>query len=154
MCIIIDSNCASKVFTSPPLTDFLPLHRWINDRNGSMVLGGKNKQELFRIEKARLAIIEWNRRSKAFFINDDEIAAKDRELCAQPVRPTSNDSHMLALAIVSGARWLCSTGDTALCNDFKNPKLLPKRRGRIYKYASHGSRLDHTRFCHYSRLNK
>lgn len=54
----------------------------------------------------------------------------------------SDDPHIVALARVSGARVLCSNDD-ALCADFKNPRLLAKPRGKIYRYAEH-SRLIKT----------
>lgn len=151
MCLIIDANCLSAVFASPTPPDFQPLHKWIKKGKGSLVTGGKNKIELFRCEKARLAISEWNRSGKAFYLDDRDIAIKEIELRKANIM-RSDDSHVLALAIISGARWLCSTGDDALCDDFKDRRLVPRPRGRIYKYAQDGRRLCHTPSCHYSRL--
>lgn len=151
MCIIIDANCAAQVFASPPASAFVPIHRWINKQKGSLVVGGKNKAELFRIQRARLAIIAWNQKGRAFFINEVLINAKADELRLQNDHITSDDSHVLALAIISGARWLCSTGDGALCDDFKN-RLVLSPKGRIYKYASHGKKLDHISSCYFSKF--
>jgi hypothetical protein len=150
VCLIIDANCAATVFASPTPIDFQPIHHWINKRRGFLVLGGKNKEELFSINNAKLAISEWNRKSRASIINEGEIRAKEVDLRRQGL-VTSNDEHVLALAIVSGARWLCSTGDNALCTDFKNRRIIPDPRGRVYKYAAHGNKLSHTPSCHYSR---
>jgi hypothetical protein len=151
VCLIIDASCASSVFASPTPKDFLPIHRWIDNRKGLLVLGGKNKKELFNIEKARLAIMEWSRKSRASFINDGEIKAKESEILRQALL-TSNDEHVLALAIVSGARCLCSPGDHALCADFKNKKIVGNHhKGKIYRNATHENQLRHTSSCHYSR---
>ena len=46
----------------------------------------------------------------------------------------SNDLHVLALALVSGAR-LLYTNDTALINDFGNPGIVARPRGKIYTTA-------------------
>ena len=151
MCLIIDANCAVSVFASPTPAEFKPIHRWINNKRGLLVLGGRNKQELFRIKDAREAICEWNRRSKASFIDDVEIERKETVLRSSSPPISSNDEHILALAIVSGARWLCCTGDGSLCKDFKNKNIISNPKGRIYKYATHGSKLNHSPSCYFSK---
>ena len=47
---------------------------------------------------------------------------------------TSNDEHVIALALVSGAR-LLYTNDKALIEDFKNRDIVAGPRGRIYTTA-------------------
>jgi hypothetical protein len=154
VCLIIDANCAASVFSSPIPEDFQPIHEWINKRKGLLVLGGKNKEELFVIEKAKLAIMEWSRKSRASFIDDGKIKAKEIEILREGLL-TSNDEHVLALAAVSGAKSLCSPGDHALCADFKNKRIIGNHhRGRIYRNASHANQLSHTPSCHYSRYIK
>ena len=46
----------------------------------------------------------------------------------------SNDVHVLALALVSGAR-LLYTNDTALIDDFGNREIVARPRGKIYTTA-------------------
>ena len=46
----------------------------------------------------------------------------------------SNDLHVLALALVSGAR-LLYTNDTALIDDFGNRDIVARPRGKIYTTA-------------------
>ncbi len=46
----------------------------------------------------------------------------------------SNDVHVLALALVSGAR-LLYTNDAALKDDFGNPEIVARPRGKIYTTA-------------------
>ena len=43
----------------------------------------------------------------------------------------SDDPHILALAVVSGARLLYSN-DRLLQHDFKNPALINQPRGKVY----------------------
>lgn len=49
-------------------------------------------------------------------------------------RLRSDDAHVLALARVSGAR-LLYTGDKALMDDFRDPEIVPRPRGKIYSGA-------------------
>ena len=47
----------------------------------------------------------------------------------------SDDEHIIALALVSGARILCTT-DADLMDDFRD-RLLLAPQGKIYSHASH-----------------
>jgi hypothetical protein len=56
----------------------------------------------------------------------------------------SNDPHVLALAVASGARTLV-TSDGDLTTDFRNPKIIHGPRGSVYQHpAKHGHLLRHT----------
>ena len=44
----------------------------------------------------------------------------------------SDDQHIVALARIGKARLLCSNDD-ALTTDFRNPVLISKPRGKVYK---------------------
>lgn len=48
----------------------------------------------------------------------------------------SDDPHIIALALESGARLLCSL-DQALHTDFTNPQLINSPRGHVYQNAAH-----------------
>lgn len=48
-----------------------------------------------------------------------------------PASLTSDDEHVVALAMVSGAR-LLFTNDMRLSRDFKNPQIVSVPRGRVY----------------------
>ena len=66
-------------------------------------------------------------------------------------RCTSNDHHVLALAIVSGARTL-ATDDNTLAADFKNKRIIDQPRGSIYRNPEkHGHLLRHTSSCGIAR---
>ena len=54
----------------------------------------------------------------------------------------SDDPHIIALALVSGARLLCSL-DQALHTDFTNPKLINSPRGNVYQNATHEHLVRH-----------
>jgi hypothetical protein len=147
MCVIIDVNLAFRIFTSVPEADFRPVFDWLQapDKNGCLVFGGK----LFKELSNRTASLRYLRAllqaGRAYRIPDvvvqsDEQQVTDSRLCQ------SNDPHVVALARVSGARILCSH-DQALHQDFRNPKLISKPRGRVYQNATHARLLRHDRSC-------
>ena len=49
MCIIIDANVASKVFAISPSRDPRVVIDWVDFGGGKMVLGGRLKQEIFKV---------------------------------------------------------------------------------------------------------
>ncbi|SPE26752.1 hypothetical protein SBA3_1300008 [Candidatus Sulfopaludibacter sp. SbA3] len=55
----------------------------------------------------------------------------------------SNDHHVLALAITSGARTL-ATLDNELAQDFKNKNIIDNPRGSVYRDQTHARLLRHT----------
>ncbi len=145
MCVIVDTNVASKVFSGPPNKDFAPLLKWLNCQSGCLIYGGTLEAELRKVESVRRFIVRLSQVGRAILVPEDEvtneqIAVDSLSLCQ------SNDSHIIALARVSGARTLCSH-DAALHTDFKNPKLISKPRGSVYQNAAHVKLLRHTKSC-------
>jgi len=143
--VIVDTNLASLVFGSPPDSDFVPVVEWLTRKDGCLVYGGRLVDELWRIESARRFVRTLQQAGRANLIDRaevevEEINVKRANLCQ------SNDLHVIALALVSGARTLCSR-DAALHKDFKNPKLISKPRGSVYQNAGHQRLLRHTSSC-------
>lgn len=145
MCIIIDANVAARIFAVPCEDDFAPLWDWIENKNGRMVFGGKHAAELRKVGRAARRLTELWRAGLALEVNKSDITREEKKLPKAPVR-RSDDSHVLALARASGARILC-TGDGNLEADFKNLKLVPSPRGKIYKNANHKRLLGHNNIC-------
>jgi hypothetical protein len=147
MCVIIDVNLAFRIFTSAPEAAFRPVFDWLHapDKNGCLVFGGKLFKELAHREASRRYLRSLLQAGRAYRIPDamvqsDEQQVTDSGLCQ------SDDPHVVALARVSGARTLCSH-DRALHQDFRNPKLIAKPRGRVYQSAAHIRLLRHDRSC-------
>jgi predicted nucleic acid-binding protein len=142
MCVIVDANLAGLVFASPPHPDFVPVLDWLQQRDGCLVVGGHLADELSRIEKARRFVVQLQRAGIARQVPAADVAREEAEVTATGLCE-SNDSHVVALARVSGARTLC-THDQALQRDFRNPQLVAKPRGAIYQRPAHGKLLRHT----------
>jgi predicted nucleic acid-binding protein len=152
MCVIVDANLASKVF-SRTLADpeFKPVLRWLYHGEGILVYGGHNEKELRIIGDAAAAITELHRSGKAVPFGSAELAPQEAYLRKQGIK--SNDPHVLALARVSRARTLVSH-DKPLHDDFKNLALVPSPRGMIYQNSSHQKCLKHTEGCCKKKHNK
>ena len=144
MCLIVDTNLASKVFTNPPDPDFAPVIAWLK-KDGRLIFGGRLRAELMRVEKARSLLAELQRGGRALRIPNAELAREETVVLATGYCQ-SNDGHVVALARVSGARTLC-THDKDLQKDFRNPQLVSDPRGSIYQRKAHVHLLRHTRSC-------
>src|SRR5215211_7557838 len=118
MCVIVDTNRAHAFFSAPFSGDFAPVGKWINDRDGRLVYGGKLKDELAKLDKARRLIAEWKRSGRAIELGDDTVSA-EQDMVNSCGLCRSNDQHISALARCSGARVLC-TDDRLLMADFQN----------------------------------
>lgn len=130
MCAILDANAASAVFGRKGGTAGQAFFDWINQGRGTLVIGGKLRQELGHIRD----FLKWHQQAvlvgRITTVDDrqvDDVAnqLKDRNLC------TSDDQHIVALAQVSGAR-LLYTNDKALQSDFGDHRLINKPRGKVY----------------------
>jgi predicted nucleic acid-binding protein len=143
MCLIVDANRASLVFGEHP--EFAPVRDWLQQGDGILIVGGHLAAELSRVEKARRFVVQLQRAGiarqvPAADVAREEAVVRETGLCQ------SNDSHVVALARVSGARTLCSE-DRDLWSDFQNQHLVSKPRGKIYRTSKHAHLLRHTTSC-------
>ena len=131
MCAILDSDVAHQVFTSnnrPPAGE--AFFNWLNSGNGLLVAGGQLLEELDKNQKFQT----WRKQAEAAgrvrLYNDDEIENKTRGL-KDTGSCRSNDTHVVALAQISGAR-LLFTNDDDLRKDFADKNLIDNPRGKVY----------------------
>jgi len=100
-------------------------------------------EELARLDDVRRLLATLNRAGRLRSADAELLRDEEVRLCGGG-RCRSNDIHVLALAVVSGARTL-ATFDKALSGDFKNGDLINRPRGRIYRDPEkHGHLLCHT----------
>ena len=135
MCGIVDANVAHEVFGDerPPAGE--RFFDWLASPRGQLVVGGELLRELGRNH----GFIRWLesaiRYGRARRIADEDIKARTVALRQSKVCK-SNDAHVLALAVASGAR-LLFTNDNLLMDDFRNRDIVPGPRGRIYTTREH-----------------
>ena len=150
MCVIIDASVVSLICKQPAAPAFRPVVDWLTSskQDGRLVYGGRLSKELFRVGEAQRFIAQRKRDGRAVEFPDAAVDAKEKELKKAGLCK-SNDQHVIALAIVSGARTLCSDNKRKrhLYADFKNKALIDNPGGRIYRDPSHRRLLAHTPSC-------
>jgi hypothetical protein len=151
MCVIVDANVAQDVFGAPadaPSSNrdaYKTLQRDISLGVMPIVYGGKLVEEYAQCgSRVWGRIAELRRAGRAFRFADEEIQQEAATLVVAG-HCVSDDTHILALARVSGARLVC-TRDAKLMQDFKNRAVVGKPRGKVWSPAAH--KTLRARFCH------
>ena len=130
MCGVVDNNVSSEVFGDRQTDAGKGFRDWLDGRRVSLAVGGDLLDELVTNGKFR----EWYERNVQsgliLQIGRDRITPVQRRL-EREGRCRSNDTHVLALAVASGAR-LLYTNDTNLMDDFRNRNIVPGLPGKIY----------------------
>lgn len=128
MCAILDASVCSMVFDGDDRPEAgKRFFDWIDSGKGRLVIGGKLQRELYQNSKFKhwaATAVQYGRlkSSDDALVNTQEGTINDL---------VSNDSHIIALAIESRARLLC-TNDRDLMSDFKNRNLIKDPRGSVY----------------------
>jgi len=135
MCIIIDNDVVHQVLLKPDDVKYAELraailHAAVADVR--MVYGGHLRVEYFRSRRLRRLLVTLDRAGRANAVSDSAVDSREASIRASTLKCRSNDVHVIALAQVSGVRLLCSE-DGALHDDFRNPRLLNKPRGKVYR---------------------
>ena len=140
MCAIVDANVAYEVFGIDRPPAGRRFFDWLSSPRGQLVVGGQLREELARdrrfVQWLRSALRNGRARSVPDEVVDDHASRLRREGGC-----ISNDPHVLALALVSGAR-LLYTNDTALIEDFGNREIVARPRGKIYTTARNANVTD------------
>ena len=152
MCAIVDASVAFEVFGRKRTPAGMRFREWLDDGRGQLVVGGKVLEELVR-----------NRNFAHWFVEARRISGRVRQVGGARIRQRqeelarhghlqSDDGHVVALALVSGAR-LLYTDDARLQRDFVNPTVVDPT-GRVYTSrpdgdfrAEHRALLDAKELC-------
>lgn len=130
---IVDANILSIFFSD---LNFKAVVDALRAGKASLAYGGsKQLREYGLLARHLPPILELQRQGKANRLDSstvdlEEEKVKKRGYCV------SDDEHIIAIALVSGARLLCSR-DQNLIEDFTNPKIIGKPRGKVYKNTKH-----------------
>ena len=131
MCLIVDASVVGEMFGGDDSSAGKAILDWLNDRKGTIVVGGKLLKELSRgsnkfTEWARQALLREVMRR----VEDTKVDRRTKQLIKDG-NCKSNDPHVIALAQLGGARLLYSN-DGDLQQDFKNRTLINKPKGRVH----------------------
>jgi predicted nucleic acid-binding protein len=143
VCLIVDANaCSAFLAKSSAVTNWLLGGKG----NPKLVAAGKLREELARVGDVRRVLTQLERAGRLRSADAAELR-KQEESLRRDGRCQSNDRHVLALAIVSGARTL-ATFDNNLARDFRNKEIISAPRGSVYQDpATHAHLLRHTSSC-------
>jgi hypothetical protein len=140
VCLIVDANAAGRFLASAG-----PVRNWLLGETGEprLVAAGALKEELGRLDGVRRLLVTLDRAGRLKSADADSLSQEHARLRAGGMC-RSNDHHVLALAIVSGARTL-ATFDNALTQDFRNAAIINGPRGSVYRDPDvHTHLLRHT----------
>jgi predicted nucleic acid-binding protein len=143
VCLIVDANVGPKfLLESSAIIDWL-----FGDRGAPrLVAAGKLREELAANRGVSRQLVQLDRAGRLRSADPKKLEDEERRLRIASIF-RSNDPHVLALAIVSGARTL-ATGDNALADDFKNKRIIDAPRGKVYRDPeAHRHLLCHTSSC-------
>jgi len=141
VCLIVDANVASIFLAQQnAVTD------WLLGKSGRLVAAGKLRLELAKNDVVRRLLVRLDQAGRLRSADANKLEQEEQRLRTSATC-VSNDPHVLALAIVSGARTL-ATEDQYLIRDFRNEAIIDQPRGNIYRNpAVHGRLLRHTASC-------
>ena len=130
MCAIVDASVAFEVFGRKRTEAGIRFRSWLDGKQGQLVVGGRNLGELIQNGNFRRWFQEARRSGgRVRQLREEIVGEGEKQIDYRLLR--SNDSHVVALALVSGAR-LLYTDDRGLQHDFTNQQVVPGAEGRIY----------------------
>ena len=119
MCAIVDANVLDQVFGDAPSPAGKHFLDWLTPkRGGRLIVGGKLLIELNKSSKFQKWFQEAAISGRAKRFPDDRVSSETTDLENRGVCQ-SNDAHVIALALLGGARILF-TNDLTLRRDFRH----------------------------------
>lgn len=127
MCVILDADSYSR-FLDPDNSDMRPLRDWMRNR-GKLVYAPtpRMKAELETHGPMRERLVEYRQAGRLIEVDPHEVDAAEAELTGL----SSNDGHIVALAMVAGVNVLVSR-DRDLHDDFK--RIV---NGKVFQNEKH-----------------
>ena len=145
MCAIVDASVAFEVFGRKRTSAGIRFRDWLDDGRGQLVVGGRVLEELAQNRNFERWLLEARRLSGRVRPIGTARIRKHEDDLVQSRLVQSNDAHVVALALASGAR-LLYTDDAGLQRDFESPAVVPGVPGRIFTSRPDGRfTADHQR---------
>jgi hypothetical protein len=128
VCLIVDVNVATKFLVQSSL-----IVDWLFGERGTprLVAAGKLREELGKNDHVRRQLVTLERAGRLRSADAEKLRREEKRV-RHAGMCRSNDVHVLALSIVSGARTL-ATDDNALAADFRNKRIIDQPRGSVYR---------------------
>lgn len=139
MCIVVDINCLPAVLNKKDVAhpEFKPVLDWIQGGGGKLVYGGSTYiEELGRLKRCLAAVITLANKARTVHVPDQEVDDKQNEIDKLCVNRQFNDSHLVAIIVVSRCRLLCSQDKNSFpfikSNKFYVGNRPPVKKPKIY----------------------
>ena len=130
MCAIVDASAVFEVFGRKQTEAGRRFRDWLDSGRGQLVVGGKVLEELTKNGNFNRWFLEARRSAGTVRqLPADTVLEQETQIDRGLMR--SNDQHVVALALVSGARLLYAN-DILLQQDFTNRQVISGVEGRIY----------------------
>ena len=128
MCLILDTNKYGDFINEHE--DMKPVRNWINNKRGKIAYSPTEKFErrIKKVPAMKELFGQYRKSQKLKQIDKDEVNRAKKNILG---KLKSDDSHIIALAIVAKVKLLVS-GDKALIEDFD--KII---KGKTYQYKKH-----------------
>ena len=157
MCVvaIVDKDSLSLLVTKDGPGDKLLLS-WIEDQHGVLAISDTKfyPNEVINSRAILELFGRYEQGGNLKKIQGKEILDAEKQIPKRSQGRRSNDSYILALALASGARVLCSN-DKKLHSDFKNEEILPKFGNKKRTlYPTNGTRKQRRDFLYKHRCTK
>ena len=136
MCVVLDNSAVSEVFGDNRPPAGAKFFDWIDSGRGRLIGGGQLLHELAQRGNFRLWWLQAVGAGVARQVDDNAVRAETMRLTEKEACQ-SNDAHVIALAVVGGAR-LLYTNDRRLQDDFKDQQLIDGPPGKVYSTLGTG----------------
>jgi hypothetical protein len=147
MCLVIDSDCLSRVFIgrNSEHKPFEPVWKWINS-SGCMIYGGTKYNEQLRLLTEVLGlVVELAKQKKVVQLPTTLVDGIARELKERFPESQFDDEHIVALVIASRCRVVC-TYDKGAMKYLRRKEIYGPYQGVNRPSIYSGSR-GHDKLC-------
>lgn len=138
MCLIVDACVVTEIFPRAPTPrhpDAVPVIEWLAKEGGRIAVCKKLIAEIIKFDAGKRWLAELARAGRICQACENDVMAIQEQLKENGVCQ-SNDTHVLAIALSTGARVLY-TRDINLISDFRNKNIVRRPRGKVYSSKSH-----------------
>lgn len=158
MCIIIDTNVLSSVFSSKSQdhSQFKPVFNWIFNGKGKIVFGGTQyHNELVKNGKYVKLFTILGNKGKVKKVPKDKVDEIQAKLEREFPDPKFNDRHLASIVIASKCNLIC-THDRESYPFLKNSLIYPKgvSKPKIYRSISNVNLIDDHHIVEFCKPNE
>lgn len=138
MCAVIDACVFTQVFDPKKRNRFGPLHDWIANKDGKLIIGGSRYAGEVKGENCLGILTEYEKKNKLVRLDTAKVDNLEALLKRREPSPQFNDAHLVAMAAISRCCVIC-TAEKRAVKYIKTKAFYPKRMQppKIYRNSGH-----------------